>query len=68
MYLNEWNDSRLSKDFNFNCIKSSRGVRGRPSDGLLFGWSKSVGAVVTDSGDNFALIMDTKNNIFVFST
>jgi hypothetical protein len=57
---------RLNTKYNVHSVKATRGAKGRPSGGLLFGWRKNVDAVILDTNENFAIILVPNMNLFIF--
>jgi hypothetical protein len=66
MYEYEWREDRFNTKYNVHSFKATRGAKGRPSGGLLFGWKNNVDAVILDTNENFALILVSKMIFFFF--
>jgi len=66
MLLRNYVNNKLDQEYFFHCQPAKKSQRGRPSGGFLFGWKKHLNLSICESNQNYILLLDTNENLFIF--
>jgi hypothetical protein len=66
MLLDEGRGDKIRKKYDIHTINATKGTKGRPSGGLMFGWKIGTDLIILEESRNYVILSVPSLQVFVF--